>query len=62
MDQIKIQTMTWHVSLYWLDTWHNINVTRGMNNLKKFKKILKYFKKNFKKNLKKKFKKKSKKK
>jgi len=22
MDQIDIQTMTWHVSPYWLDTWH----------------------------------------
>jgi len=22
MDQIEIQTMTWHVSPYWLDTWH----------------------------------------
>jgi len=46
MDQIEIQTMTWHVSLYWLDTWHNINVTRGMNNFqKKIKKIQKNSKK-----------------
>jgi len=22
MDQIEIQTMIWHVSPYWLDTWH----------------------------------------
>jgi len=35
MDQIEIQTMTWHVSPYWLDTWHNIDVTRGMNNFPK---------------------------
>jgi len=35
MDQIEIQTMTWHVSSYWLDTWHNIDVTRGMNNFQK---------------------------
>jgi len=47
MDQIEIQTITWHVSPYWLDTWHNINVTRGMNNFeKKIKKIQKKFKKN----------------
>jgi len=39
--------MTWHVSPYWLDTWHNINVTRGMNNFQK--KELKKFKKKFKK-------------
>jgi len=51
MDQIEIQTMTWHVSPYWLDTWHNIDVTRGMNNfqnknLKNLKKkFLNFFKK-----------------
>jgi len=38
MDQIEIQTMTWHISSYWLDTCHNIDVTRDMNNFqKKFK-------------------------
>ena len=42
MDQIEIQTMIWHVSPYWLDTWNNTDVTRGMNNLKK---KLKNFKK-----------------
>jgi len=42
MDQIEIQTMIWHVSPYWLDTWHNIDVTRGMNNFqKKIQKIQK---------------------
>jgi len=41
MDQIDIQIMTWHMSPYWLDTWHNIDVTRGMNNLKKNSKIQK---------------------
>jgi len=35
MDQIEIQIMTWHVSPYWLDTWHNIDVTCGMNNFLK---------------------------
>jgi len=35
MNQIEIQTMTWYVSPYWFDTWHNINVTRGMNNFQK---------------------------
>jgi len=57
MDQIEIHTMIWHVSPYWLDTWHNTDVTRGMNNFqkknsknskknfKKIKKILKKFKK-----------------
>jgi len=35
MDQIEMETIIWHVSPYWLDTWHNIDVTRGMNNLKK---------------------------
>jgi len=25
MDQIEIQTMTWHVSSYWLETWYNID-------------------------------------
>jgi len=47
MDQIEIQTMIWHVSLYWLDTWHNTDVTRGMNNFqKKNQKIKKKLKKN----------------
>jgi len=47
MDQIEIQTMTWHVSLYWLDTWHNIDMTHGMNNFqKKNKKLKKNLKKN----------------
>ena len=47
MDQIEIQTMIWYVSPYWLDTWHNTAVTRGMNNFqkKKFKKIQKNSKK-----------------
>jgi len=45
MDQIEIQIMTWHVSPYWLDTWHNIDMTRGMNNFQKKKlKIQKKFK------------------
>jgi len=35
MDQIEIQTMIWRVSPYWLDTWHNTDVTRGMNNFQK---------------------------
>jgi len=35
MDQIDIQTMTRHVLPYWLDTWHNIDVTRGMDNFQK---------------------------
>jgi len=35
MDQIEIQTIIWHVSPYWLDTWHNTYVTRGMNNFQK---------------------------
>jgi len=26
MDKIEIYTMTWYVSPYWLDTWHNIDV------------------------------------
>jgi len=26
MKQIENETMTWHVSLYWLDTWHDIDV------------------------------------
>jgi len=41
MDQIEIQTITWYVSPYWLDTWYNIDVTRDMNNFQKKKKILK---------------------
>jgi len=45
MDQIEIQTMIWHVSPYSLDTWHNIDVTRVMNNLKKKLKKLKNSKK-----------------
>ena len=46
MDQIDIQTMTWHVSPYWFETWHNIDATRGMNNFqKKIKKIIKKIKK-----------------
>jgi len=40
MDQIDIQTMTWHIP-YQLDTWHSINVTRDMNNLKKIKNEIK---------------------
>jgi len=44
MDQIEIQTMIWHVSPYWLDMWHNTDVTRGMNNFqKKIQKIQKKF-------------------
>jgi len=50
MDQFEIQTIIWHVSPYWRDTWHNIDVTRGMNNFQKEnKKILKKIKKNLKK-------------
>jgi len=53
MDQIEIQTMIWHMSPYWLDTWYNTDVTHDMNNLKKkiqkiqkkLKKKLKNFKK-----------------
>jgi len=41
MDQIEIQTMTWHVSPYSLDMWDNIDMTRGMNNLKKKRKFKK---------------------
>jgi len=26
MVQIEIETMTWHVSPYWIDTSHNTNV------------------------------------
>jgi len=59
MDQIEIQTMIWHMPPYWLDTWHNIDVPRGMNN---FQKKLKKFKKIQKKKIKKKKKKKIKKK
>ena len=52
MDQIEIQTMTWHVSPYSLDTWHNIDMTHGMNNLKNLKNLKKFKNKNkkFKKN------------
>jgi len=57
MDQIEIQTMIWHMSPYWLDTWHNTDVTRGMNNFqkknqkikKKIKIKIKFFLKKFKK-------------
>ena len=58
MDQIEIQIMTWHMSPYWLDTWHNIDVTCGMNNFQKknlnFKKIIKKKFKKIQKKLKKK--------
>ena len=57
MDQIENQIIIWYVSPYWRDTWHNIDVTRGMNNFqkkiqkiqKKIQKKLKFFKKNLKK-------------
>jgi len=54
MDQIEIQIMIWHMSPYWLDTWRNTDVTRGLNNFqkKKFKKFKKKIQKKIKKFLK----------
>jgi len=33
--------MIWHVSPYWLNTWHNTDMTCGMNNFQKIKKKIK---------------------
>jgi len=50
MDHIEIQTMTWHVSPYWIGTilmWHvawiifKKKFKKFKNNLKKFKKFKK---------------------